>query len=171
VLSFRAATPDDIHTVFSDLSPVSAEEVDQDCGSWWKATSKVLQLLSIKGSQTEGLVDESGTALAIFGHYPTRNAGIRTTWFVFSNKFVARGLAATLACHKRARALQMFYPGVDFRSYTTSRHPDRSRWFSLLGFDYAGVEDGSHLYILLKSDKSSDLGVSGQYNPTHPQAS
>lgn len=171
MLGFRTATPEDVYAVLSTLSLISSEEVTAECGNWWKALPKVLTLLDVSNSQTEVLVDESRTPLAVFGHYPGENAFTRTTMFMFTDGFLTRGMAATLACRRRLRALQFFYPSVSFHSYTTSRHPARTRWFSLLGFDYTGIKDGAHHYALLETDKAGDLGRVGQYNPTHPRAS
>lgn len=176
MLRFRTADMGDVHTVLADLSEISAAEVIAECGSWWNALPKVAKLLTLTDSQTEALVDETGTALAIFGHYPSKYPGNRTTWFVFSRGFEARGLAATLACRRRGQALQAVYLDTHFYSHTRSSHPFRDRWFRLLGFDYFGVnyggrKDGAHCYVLLESDKTSDLGTDGRYNPEHPRAS
>ena len=172
MLVWRKADMVDVHTVFSDLSPVSAEEIEGSYGDWWKALPKVLEMLSIPGSRTDALVDESGTPLAIFGHFPSREAGNRVTWFVFSNTFVARGVAGTRACRKMVQGLETFYPSDTFHSMTTSGHHERSRWFSMLGYQYVGIRAGGlHHYVVLKSDKSSDLGHFDQYNPTNPRAS
>jgi len=172
MLTFQAADMAAIHAVFSDLSEVSAEEVIKDCGSWWKALPKVLKLLALPDSQTEALVDESGTALALFGHYPSETPRIRTTWFVFSNGFIARKAMAVLACWKRVDELRLAYPETEFHSYTTSRHSQRARWFSLLGFHFVGLtSDGAQHYVLQESDKTSDLESVEQYNPTNPRAS
>jgi hypothetical protein len=172
VLRFKAADMEDVHTVFADLSPISGAEVIKDCGTWWRALPKVFKLLELPDSQTEALVDEIGMAVALFGHYPGQRSGIRTTWFVFSNEFIARGVAATLACQRRLKGLQLVYPDTVFHSYTVSDHPTRDRWFSLLGFCYLGLmSDDSHAYILPKPDKPDDLEPVGWYNPTHPRAS
>lgn len=170
MLGFRNATPEDIYAVFSNLSYISSVEADAECGNWWKALPKALSLLDISGSQTEVIVDESGTPLAIFGHYPGVKPFVRTTLFVFTNGFMARGIAATLAGRRRIKALQFFYPGVSFHSFTMSAHRKRDLWFSLLGFHYVGIKDGARHYVLLESDKISDLGLVGQYNPTNPRA-
>jgi hypothetical protein len=169
MLTFRTAQMSDVHAVFSDLSPISADEVSKDCGTWWKAIPKVAELLTIPDSQTEALVDEAGRALAIFGHYPSTNPKIRTTWFVFSKGFMARGLASTRACERRVKSLRLFYPDVNFHSYTASDHWERTRWFALLDFQYVGTtQDGQHHYILLES---GDSGSVERYNPTNPLAS
>ncbi len=175
MLVFRAATMGDIHVVFSDLSAISSAEVVAECGNWWKALPRALKLLALYDSQTEALIDKSGTALAIFGHYPSREPLVRTTWFVFSGGFEARGLAVALACRRRVGALLAAYPETCFRSFTRSDHPERDRWFAMLGFDFIGTsynETGdTHCYVLVGSDKSSDLSTDDQYNPEHPRAS
>lgn len=174
MLSFRTADMSDVHAVFADLSDISASEVRKDCGSWWKALPKVSELLQLPDAHTEALVDEKGRALAIFGHYPSENPKVRTTWFVFAKGFSARGLAATLACRERVRALRVFYPGTDFHSFTASDHWERARWFMLLDFQYLGPsENGDHHYILLgrKARKTRDLKAVGRYKPTNPRAS
>jgi len=169
VLHTRSANMSDVHAVFADLSDISSAEVIADCGSWWKALPKILKLLSLPDAQTEALVDEQGTPLAIFGHYPSKSPEIRTTWFVFSKAFQARGLAVVLASRRRLKALQLFYPGVSFHSYTKSDHPERDRWFSLIGMQWAGLgAKGTHHYVL---PKTSDLEPYGLYNPPNPQAS
>lgn len=171
-MHFRPADMSSVHAVFADLSKISASEVVEECGSWWAALPRVQELLDLPNSQTEALVDESGTALAIFGHYPGQDVTTRTTWFIFSKGFMRKGMAVTAACQKRVKALQAGYPGIAFHSYTRSDHPGRGRWFALLGFRYAGeTKAGAHHYILLESDKSGDLGAAGQYNPTNPRAS
>jgi len=172
MLSFRTALMGDIHQVFADLSSISAAEVRRDCGNWWNALPKVQELLQLPDAQTDVLVDEHDRALAIFGHYPSENRNVRTTWFVFSQGFVDRGLAATLACKRRVKLLRTFYPAVSFHSYTASDHWERSRWFSLLDFHYIGTTaDGDHHYILTEIDKSRDVGAVGRYKPTNPRAS
>ena len=87
-MHFRPADMSDVHEVFSDLSRISASEVADECGSWWAAMPRVRKLLELPNSQTEALVDESGTAIAIFGHYPSQDATARTTWFIFAQGFM-----------------------------------------------------------------------------------
>ena len=172
MLSFRAADMEHVHAVFSDLSEISSDEVLKDCGSWWNALPKVAELLTLPDAQTEALVDETDKALAIFGHYPSEFPNARTTWFVFSNEFMARGVASTLACKRRVGSLRRWYPGTRFHTFTGSDHWERSRWFSLLDFQYVGTAaDGQHHYVLLETDKLSDLQPVGRYNPTNPRAS
>lgn len=170
MLRFRAANMGDVHTVLADLSEISTVEVIADCGGWWKALPKVTKLLTLPDSQTEALVDELGVAQAIFGHYPGISPRYRTTWFVFSRGFVVRGAAAALACCRRVRTLRAAYPNTCFQSRTASQHPDRARWFSLLGFHCAIVKlNGTRQYVL--PELVSDSGAGGRYNPTNPQAS
>jgi hypothetical protein len=156
---------DDVHTLFSDLSEISTAEVNADCGSWWKALPKVAKLLLLPDSRTDVLLDESGTPLAIFGHYPSKQAHIRTTWFVFSKPFIARGLAATRLARRYLKTLQLSYPRTEFHSYTLSSHPGRDRWFTLIGMTSLGK---GH-YVL--PYKISDLEPYGLYNPPNPRAS
>jgi hypothetical protein len=169
VLGFRDATPMDVHAIMSDLSDISRAEVEFECGSWWAGVPKVLTMLKIPGSTTEVVMDESGTPLALFGNYPGTHAKSRTTLFVFTDRFIGRGLAAVQAGRRRLKALQFFYPGVRFHSYTTSRHQDRTRWFSLLGYRYVGItKDGMHHYVLPESD--SDSKPAKRYSSGNPRA-
>jgi hypothetical protein len=168
-MRFVKANAGHVYEVFADLSEISTAEVVAECGNWWKALPKVLTLLSLPNSQTEALMNEQGTALALFGHYPSGvHPLVRTTWFVFSRGFAARGLAVTLACRRRVRALQRAWPNTRFISFTKSNHPERPRWFELLGFFPAGKPGESYRYVL---PESGDLNEDGQYNPEHPQAS
>lgn len=173
MLHFRKAGAFHVHQVLSNLSEISADEVNAECGSWWGAMSKVKALLDLPDSRTEALVDEAGTALAIFGHYPSAKPLRRTTWFVFSTGFQARGFAAARACRRRLKALEQFYPDTNFHSITRSNHPDRDHWFRLLGFVYGGpTESGAHHYVRLLPDKRRDPEPTGRYNPDHhPRAS
>ena len=172
MLSVRSANMDDVHSLFSDLSEISTAEVNADCGSWWKALPKVAKLLLLPDSQTDVLLDESGTRLAIFGHYPSKRPNIRTTWFVFSKPFIARGLAATRLARRYLKTLQLSYPETEFHSYTESTHPHRDRWFVLIGMDVRGTtKSGGGHYVLAETHKISDLEPYGLYNPPNPRAS
>jgi hypothetical protein len=172
MLTFCKANMAHIYTVLVDLSEISTDEVNAECGSWWSAMPKVQALLELPDSQTEALVDETGKALAIFGHYPSKTPLRRTTWFVFSRGFQARGFSAARACRKRVEVLEQFYPETNFHSITRSDHPERDRWFRLLGFVHSGYADnGSYHYVRPLPDKRRDPEPSGRYNPNHPRAS
>lgn len=173
MLTWRGADMADVHAVFADLSDISAVEIISDVGSWWNALPTVQKILVIPDAQTEALVDETNTALAIFGHYPGEGL-LRTTWFVFSRGFQHRGAASMLACRNRLKTLRLFYPDTYFHSFTMSDHLERVRWFALLGFHYTGTTaNGEHHYVLLPKDthKLSDSGAVERYNPTNPRAS
>jgi hypothetical protein len=172
MLTFCKANMAHAYTVLADLSPVSTEEVNAECGNWWAAMPKVQSLLELPDSQTEALIDEKGKALAIFGHYPSTKPLRRTTWFVFSKGFQERGFAAARACRRRVEVLEQHYPRTNFHSITRSNHSDRDRWFRLLGFVCGGVTpEGAHFYVRLLPDKRRDPEPAGRYNPDHPRAS
>lgn len=157
-LVWKEATPADLHGVLSDLSDLSAGDLNGL--PWWKALTVCRDLLDEPDGQVVALFRDS-QVLAVFGHH-FRTRDVRTTWFLTNTEFARSGASATIACRKYLKLLRNLHPEWSFTAYTRSRHPDCHRWFELLGFRYTGLaNDGSLRFVVWSPSIKSDLVGNG----------
>jgi hypothetical protein len=132
MIGFTKGRYADVEYILEHLSEVSQAEMMAFELTNWDMMDRARKCMKSGGLDC---FIENNEPLALNGTiYDEKTPYVHSTWFIATQKYFDMGVKSVLATRRYMTALAKRHPGVCFRAFTGSPHPEVERWFALIGF-------------------------------------